>query len=260
MARPATDRARARVTTLALLGALSLGACDSGSAAGSNSAPSGSDGSLPQGSKPVKLDPADFTVDITNQYWPMKPGQRWVYRETDAEGHVQRGETTVLDRTEKIAGIEARVVHDVLTDQDGSLVEDTTDWYAQDSQGNLWYLGEKTAEYENGQVSSTEGTWRTGEDDAQAGIILPAEPRPGLKYRQEYRADQAEDKAIVLSTSEQAQTPTGTYKNALLTRDTTPLEPDLVELKWYAPGVGLVLTVTSSGGADREELVEAPSG
>src|SRR4051812_30282679 len=208
---------------------------------------------LPQGGDPVELDPAEFTTDITNTYWPMKPGQTWRYRESDADGNVYRGETTVQGGTAMVDGIGARAVLDVLTTEDGSLVEKTTDWYAQDSDGNLWYLGEQTAEYKNGQVSSTEGSWRAGEHGAQAGVILPAAPRPGLAYRQEYRAGEAEEQAVVLSTAEQVQSPTGIYKKALLTRETTPLEPDLVELKWYAPGVGLVLTLTSSGGADREE-------
>jgi hypothetical protein len=221
--------------------------------------PAASPAALPQGGDPVDLDPAEFTTDITNTYWPMKPGQTWRYRESDADGNVYRGETTVQGGTAMVDGIGARAVLDVLTTEDGSLVEKTTDWYAQDSDGNLWYLGEQTAEYKNGQVSSTEGSWRAGEHGAQAGVVLPAAPRPGLAYRQEYQAGEAEDQAVVLSTSEQVQSPTGIYKKALLTRETTPLEPDLVELKWYAPGVGLVLTLTSSGGADREELVEAPA-
>jgi hypothetical protein len=215
---------------------------------------------LPQGDESVRLDPADFTVDVTNRYWPMKPGDHRVYEETDAQGVVHRGETTVLDQTRKVAGIEALVLHDVLTDQSGALLEDTTDWYAQDSAGNVWYLGEQTAEYRNGQVTSTEGSWETGVDGAQAGIAVPSAPRPGMEYRQEYLADEAEDRAIVLSTDEQAQAPTGTYTGALLTRDTTPLEPDLVELKWYAPGVGPVLTLTPSGEVSREVLVQAPAG
>jgi hypothetical protein len=255
--RAPADRRRGRIVALAAAGALSLSAC-TGSFPTATAAATPS--ALPQGNEPARLDPDDFTVDITNQYWPMKPGQRSVSRETDIEGNTLRGETTVLDRTEKIDGIRARVVHDVVTDVDGNLVEDTTDWFAQDKDGNLWYLGEQTAEYENGKVISTKGSWRTGKNGAQAGILLPADPSPGVKYREEFRSGEAEDQAIVLSTSEQAQTPTGIYKNALLTRNTTPLEPDLVELKWYARGVGLVLTLTPSGGTDREEMVKAPGG
>ncbi|HEY4630164.1 MAG TPA: hypothetical protein VIG96_02565 [Blastococcus sp.] len=252
--RAATDCRRA--VTLAALGALLLTACGGAAATGSST---GGTPDLPQGSRQVTLDPRAFTVQVTNRYWPMKPGDRWVYEESDQDGTVTHDEASVLDRTEKIGGIEALAVHDLAT-QNGVTVEDTTDWYAQDSAGNLWYLGEQTAEHANGQVSSTEGSWRYGEDGAQAGIALPAKAEAGLEYRQEYLAGEAEDQAIVLSTSEQAQTPTGIYTDALLTRDTTPLEPDLVELKWYAPGVGPVLTLTPSGEQTREELVQAPAG
>jgi hypothetical protein len=238
-----------------VVGVLGLAACGG---SGGTGAAVASPASLPQGGEQVRLDPADFTVDITHRFWPMKPGDRWVYEETDGEGAVTHDEVTVLDRTEKIDGIEARVVHDLAT-QDGVTVEDTTDWYAQDSRGNLWYFGEKTASYQNGTVTSTSGSWTAGKDGAQAGIILPAVPRVGMTYRQEYRKDQAEDRALILSTSEQAQTESGTYKDALLTRDTTPLEPDLVELKWYVPGVGPVLTLTPSGEVSREQLVTAPN-
>jgi hypothetical protein len=252
--RTPTRSPRGRMLALATLGALVLSACGGGSEPAAQQTTS-----LPRGSEPVTLDPADFTVNVTNKYWPMKKGDRWVYEERDEKGTLTRDEVTVLDRTEKINGIEALVVHDVAS-QDGVPIEDTTDWYAQDSEGNLWYLGEQTTEYQNGQPSSTEGSWEYGVDGAQAGVLLPAEPKPELEYRQEYLKGEAEDKAIVLSTSEQAQTPTGTYHDALLTRDTTPLEPELVELKWYAPGVGPVLTLTPSGEQTREQLVEAPGG
>ena len=186
----------------------------------------------------------------------MKPGDRWISSETDGKGDVLRVEVTVQDGTYTVAaGIEARVVHDQVT-RAGAVVEDTLDWYAQDADGNIWYLGEKTAEYENGQVVSTAGSWEAGVDGAQPGIAVPADPRPGLSYRQEYLKGQAEDHGAVLSTTEQVGVPTGIYQGALLTRDTTKLEPDLVELKVYAPGIGPVLTLESSGGAGREELIE----
>ncbi len=132
---------------------------------------------LPQGSQPVTLDPAEFSADIDHPYWPMTPGARWVYRETDGEGGEQRVVVTVTDQTRTVAGIEARVVHDVVT-EDGELVEDTYDWYAQDDQGNVWYLGEDTKEYENGEVTTTAGSWEAGVDGAQAGILLPAARSP----------------------------------------------------------------------------------
>jgi hypothetical protein len=134
--------------------------------------------------------------------------------------------------------------------------EDTRDFYAQDGDGNLWYLGEQTTEYPPGEPVSTEGSWEAGVDGGQPGIAVPADPRPGLGYRQEYLAGQAEDRAVVLSTDEKVQTPTGTYTGALLTRETTALEPDVAELKFYVPGVGQVLTLQTSGGSEREALVE----
>jgi hypothetical protein len=253
--RARAEASRGRTVALATLGALSLSACGGGSARDPGSAGTSSPAPLPQGGESVELDPADFTVDITNRYWPMKPGDRWVSSETDGKGDVLRVEVTVQDTTYTVAdGIEARVVHDLVT-RNGTTVEDTTDWYAQDADGNIWYVGEKTAEYENGKVATTEGSWEAGVDGAQPGIAVPAHPRPGMTYRQEYLAGEAEDQGAVLSTDEQVGVPTGIYSGALMTRDTTALEPDLVELKFYVPGIGPVLTLESSGGAGREELV-----
>jgi hypothetical protein len=251
-----TELRRRGAGAAALLAAAALPACGSDpSPAGATPSPSAA--ALPQGDEPVELDPADFTVEITNPWWPMEVGDRWVYEEADGEGGVQRVEVTVLDRTTTVAaGIEARVVHDLVT-EDGAVVEDTLDWYAQDTDGNLWYLGEETAEYEDGKVVSTEGSWEAGVDGAQAGILLPADPQPGTGYRQEYLAGEAEDEALVLSVDEMAEAPAGAWSGALLTRDTTPLEPDVAELKFYAPDVGPVLVLQTSGGSSREALVES---
>jgi hypothetical protein len=205
---------------------------------------------LPVGSEPVELDPADFTVEIDNPYWPMRPGSRWVYREGE-----QRVVVTVTLETKRIMGIEARVVHDVVT-ENGELVEDTYDWYAQDGDGNVWYLGEDTKEYENGEIKSTAGSWEAGVDGAQPGIVVPADPEVGMKYRQEYLEGEAEDAAEVLSLDERVRVPFGAFEDVLQTKDTTPLEPDLVEHKFYAKGVGPILAKTVSGGSGREELVE----
>src|SRR3712207_4443508 len=125
---------------------------------------------LPQGSEPSRLDPADFTTTIDNPWWPMKPGTRWVYRETDTTGSEQKVVITVTDRTKTVAnGIEARVVRDVVS-ENGTPVEITDDWYAQDKAGNVWYLGEDTAEYENGKLANHNGSWEAGVDGAQPGI------------------------------------------------------------------------------------------
>ena len=130
---------------------------------------------LPQGSDAVTLEPADFVARIDNPYWPMPPGTRWVYRESDTEGNAQRVKVTVIDRTREIMGIAATVVHDKVTEH-GELVENTFDWYAQDACGNVWYMGENTKEYEDGEVVTTAGSWEAGVDGAQPGVIMPADP------------------------------------------------------------------------------------
>jgi hypothetical protein len=205
---------------------------------------------LPQGSEPVDLDPANFTTEIDNPYWPMRPGARWVFRSSD-----ERIEVTVTDKEKKVEGVDAVVLRDVVKDNQGELVEVTDDWYAQDTEGNVWYLGEDTKEYKNGKVVSTAGTWESGVDGAEAGIIIPAKPRPGLSYRQEYYEGEAEDSAKVLAVNAKATVPFGTFDDCLKTEDTTPLEPSVIEHKYYARDVGPVLRESASGGG-REELVE----
>ena len=210
---------------------------------------------LPQGSAPVQLDPSLFVgVALDHPFWPMAPGSRWVYRETDAEGTEQQVEVTVTGDTKEIIGIPATVVHDLVT-ANGQTVEDTLDWYAQDALGNLWYLGEDTKEYENGEVVSTEGSWEAGVDSAQPGIILPADPQVGQAYRQEYYAGQAEDAAEILALDKHVEVPFGTFDNVLETRDFTPLDPDVEEHKFYARGVGPVEVRQTSGGSSHEVLL-----
>ncbi|MGI8797569.1 MAG: hypothetical protein ACR2IR_13475 [Acidimicrobiia bacterium] len=230
-------------------------------AGGSAGASGGSD--LPRGAEPVELDPADFTTEIDNPYWPMTPGTRWTYREVDEEGKELQVVVVVTTETKKIAnGITARVVRDTVT-QDGQLIEDTFDWYAQDKDDNVWYLGEDTAEFENGQITTKSGSFEAGVDGAEAGIAMPAEPRPGLKYRQEYYKGEAEDNGEVLSTKEMAEVPFGLFKKVLLTKDTITIEPDVLEYKLYAKNVGPVLVLGVSGGGGREELIsvdQAPAG
>jgi hypothetical protein len=221
---------------------------------------SGAAGSLPQGGEPVNLNPAEFTTKITNPYFPLVPGTRMIYRETDTEGTVQRVITHVTKRRKLIAnGITARVVHDVVK-LHGEPVEKTFDWYAQDKAGNVWYLGEDTAEYENGKVTTRAGSFEAGVDGAQAGVIVPADPEVGLAYRQEYYAGEAEDKAEVLSLDEQAEVPFGHFTGVRMTKDINPLEPKLLEYKFYARDVGPVLAIAVSGGTDREELVSYTPG
>jgi len=231
---------------------LALTACGGGGAQSSSSS------SLPQGTKPMKLDPADFTTNIDNPYWPMRPGSHWVYREVE-NGETQRVDVTVLDKTKVLAGITARVVHDQVT-RKGQVLENTYDWYAQDSHGNLWYLGEDTAEYENGKLKTKEGTWAAGVDGAEPGVVVPASPKQGMRYREEYYAGHAEDGAEVLSANSQVQVPFGRFRNAVLTRNFSSIEPTVEEMKLYAKGVGPVMELLVSGGSGRTELLSYTRG
>jgi hypothetical protein len=210
---------------------------------------------LSQGSESITLDPALFVgVPLDHPFWPMAPGSKWTYRETDAEGTEQLVEVTVTGDTKEILGIPATVVHDLVT-EDGENVEDTLDWYAQDTFGNLWYLGEDTKEYDKGKVVSTEGSWEAGVDGAQPGIILPADPQVGMAYRQEYYAGQAEDGAEILALDKHVDVPFGSFDGVLETSDFTPLEPDVEEHKFYARDVGPVEVLQTSGGTSHEQLL-----
>jgi hypothetical protein len=215
---------------------------------------------LPTGSEAIELDPALFAgVPVDNPYWPLARGSHWVYSETDGEGNVSRVEVTVLDETKEILGIQATVVHDVVS-LDGETLEDTLDWYAQDTFGNVWYMGEDTKELENGKVTSTEGSWQAGVDGAQAGVIMPAEPQAGMAYRQEWYTGHAEDTAEVVSLDESVTVPAGAYDHLLKTREHTALEPDVVEEKLYAKGVGEVAANQTAGGTSIEKLLEFTPG
>jgi hypothetical protein len=211
---------------------------------------------LPQGSDPVSLNPDDFSATIDNTYWPMKPGTRWTYREIGEDGEVQNVVVTVTGKTTRIKnGVTARIVRDTVR-LDGKVIEDTFDWYAQNADGSIWYLGEDTAEFEHGRIASREGSFEAGVHGAQAGVIIPADPKPGQAYRQEYLKGEAEDNGEVLSTHEMADVPAGHFKGMLLTKDTNGVEPDVLEYKLYAPGVGPVLTLGVAGDVGREELVK----
>jgi len=244
-----------RLTTLALAClVLVLGACgddDSGNGSQNTTAAAGGDSSLPQGSDPVNLDPADFTTEIDNPYWPMTPGNRWVSRSSE-----ERIVVEVTDRRKTVTGgIEAAVVRDTVTDNNGDLVEVTDDWYAQDRDGNIWYLGEDVKDYKGGKVVSTGGSWEHGVDGAVAGIAIPADPQRGVTYRQEYYEGEAEDRAEVLSVDARVIVPAGEFEGCLQTSDTTPLEPGVEERKYYARGVGPVLNEKVSPERFREELL-----
>jgi hypothetical protein len=210
---------------------------------------------LPTGADPVNLDPANFSADITNPYWPMKQGTRWTYASAEAGNPRQDIVIVVTEATKKLAnGITARVVRDTARSK-GQIMEDTLDWYAQDAEGNVWYMGEQTAEFEKGKIVSKAGSWEAGVDGAQPGIMLPAQPQAGQKYRQEYKKGEAEDNGEVLATNHLVEVKAGSYEDAMVTMDTSTIEPDVVEYKFYGQGIGPLLAIDVSGGAGREELV-----
>jgi hypothetical protein len=182
------------------------------------------------------IDPANFVDNVTNPYFPLVVGSTYVY-EGNRDGVPRRAEVTVAADTKMIMGVKCVVTRDVVT-SNTSLVEKTTDWYAQDKDGNVWYFGEDTAEYTNGAVSSTAGTWLAGVDGAQPGIIMQAHPKVGDAYRQEYRPKIAEDYAKVLETTNSAPWPTGNYTNIVVTEDTDLLDATKLEHKSYGPGIG----------------------
>jgi hypothetical protein len=256
-----------RMVLLVILATASLAAagCGDSNGGGANvraSSDSQAGGNLPQGNEPVNLDPENFTTKIDNRYWPMSPGSKWVYSETDTKGTNQKVVVEVTDKTKMIAnGIETRVIRDTVS-ENGVPVEITDDWYAQDRTGNVWYLGEYVTNYENGKVVDHGGSFEAGVDGAQPGIAMPANPEPGLSYRQEYYKGEAEDKAAVITVGEeQVQVPYGYFnKDVLMTRDLVPTEPKVQELKFYAPGVGPLLSVHTDGAGGRAELVSYSQG
>jgi hypothetical protein len=198
----------------------------------------------------TQLDPAQFTTAIDHPFWPMVPGSRWVYREVGGDGERQV-EVTVTWRTRTVLGIEARVVHEVVTQQ-GRLQKASEDWFAQDRQGNLWQLGEAGREYHVGRPRWAAESWQAGVGGAQAIIVVPGHPNLGTVYRPEGAAA-----TQVLSAGTRASVPYGSFDHLVITKESsTPQEPKRVEHEFYARGVGPVLAITVSGGSGREELVE----
>ncbi len=202
--------------------------------------------------------PEDFVSVIDNKFFPLIPGTIFFYEGT-TDGVPTSNETLVTRQTRKILGVTTTVVHDRVY-EDGVLVEDTFDWYAQDVDGNVWYFGEDSKELDrDGNVISTAGSWEAGVNGAQPGIIMEADPRVGDRYQQELAEGVAEDMARVLSLDEFACVTYGCFDDLLVTREWSPLERGVAEDKYYAEDVGFILGIMVKGGDERTELVRITS-
>jgi hypothetical protein len=244
-----------RFASLTLAGALVAGCAGQPAPSGSASEPPRNPAPYIKG-KPYQpaFEPGGFVQGIDNPYLPFQPGTTLIYQGV-SNGERERVEVTTTDETKEILGITATVVRDQVFVA-GELAEDTFDWYAQDRAGNVWYLGEDTKEYENGKVVTTAGSWEAGVDGAQPGVVMLGDPRPGDTYRQEYYRGEAEDVGSVVALDESVTVPQGAFNEVLVTEDWTPLDPKLLENKFYARGVGVVFERLVKGGEEALRLVK----
>ena len=191
-----------------------------------------------------EIDANDFSAStvITNQYFPLPPGKKFIYEGSSEEGE-ERVEEMRLDETITIMGIEW-VVDNFKGFVDDELVEEAWDWYAQKNDGSVWYFGEAVDNYENGVLVNHDGSWKAGVDGALPGTIMLAEPRNGVKYREEFFEGEAEDQAQIIHTGKTVSIDFGTFENCIVTRNWTKLEPGLIEEKIYAPGVGVIREIS----------------
>jgi hypothetical protein len=203
---------------------------------------------------PAAVDPTDFTSPVSNPYFPLEVGRVAILRGSE-DGTRLHERVTVTTRTKTIQGVTATVVSDVQF-VDGVLEERTRDWYATDDSGNVWYLGEATAEYDrHGHIVSTEGSWQAGVDGARAGIVMPSDPRPTIAYRQEFLRGEAEDQAWIVARRARATVAYGTLDHLVRSFEWSRLEPGVMDAKLYALDLGIVKEATIVGGTERLELV-----
>jgi hypothetical protein len=208
---------------------------------------------LPAGASPP-FRPDTFVARVDNPWFPLAPGTVYVYRGVK-DGKPSRDVVTVTRATRVIQGVPATAVRDLLY-VGGRLEERTTDWYAQDGAGNVWYLGEATAELDaKGRVTTREGSWLAGVAGAKPGIYMPAQPAVGVSGRQEYLRGHAEDHFRVRALNAKVSVPALSSTHALLTEEWTPLEPGVLDHKLYVRGVGTVLDQTVKGGDERSALI-----
>jgi hypothetical protein len=202
------------------------------------------------------VDPTDFVAAVDNPYFPLTPGTTYVFEGT-RDGKGQRDEFAVTDETKVVMGVRSVVVRDTATRiADGTLIEKTDDWFAQDRDGNVWYMGEDTKTFDaKGNVKSTEGSWEAGVDGALPGIVMPADPQAPATYRQEFYPGQAQDMAWIVDLNQSVKVPFRRFDDVLETLEWSPLEPDVIEKKYYAAGVGLVFSTSAAGEVEDAKLV-----
>jgi hypothetical protein len=234
-----------RIVSIALAAALAAGLVVAGAGAGTSAPPSG-------------VDPSNFTDPKPNPYFPLEPGTVSIYRGTeDNERLLER--LTITNDTKVIQGVTTTVVHDIIW-ANGRLAEKTTDWYAPDNDGDVWYFGEATAVYdEQGHVITTEGSWEAGVNGAFAGTIMPADPHPTDAYRQEIYRGHAEDQAWIVQRHARVRVPYGRFDQVVQSFEWTRLEPHVMAAKLYAPGLGIVREFDVVGGTELLELVKVRS-
>ncbi len=188
--------------------------------------------------------PANFTHVVSNPYLPLVPGTTFLFMEKEGR-EMRENKITVTHDTKTILGVKCVVVRETVT-LDGVLKEDTLDWFAQDRAGTVWYFGEATREFKSGGRVLTAGSWEAGVNGAQPGIVMPARPRIGERYRQEYAANEAEDVGQIAALDETVTVPFGTFTGCVRTREWSMLESGTAK-KWYAKGVGLVRAEATGG-------------
>ena len=198
------------------------------------------------------FEPDDFVGVVDNAYFPLPVGRTLVYSGIK-DGQSQRDVVTVTSQSKVILGVTATVVSDV-ADHDGTVLERTSDWYAQDKQGNVWYLGEDTVHFLANGKGDASGSWEAGVKGAQPGIIMHAKPQIPDAYRQEFFAGEAEDTAWIVNLGGTVSVPYGKVRNVLTTLEATRLEPGAYDQKVYGPGIGIVLEQSLTGDPEVAKL------
>jgi hypothetical protein len=257
--------ARTRWTTLvtaaiaiapAALLAAGCGSSGGGSSSTSATSASASDLAPITGTYSPSIDPANFVSTIDNKYFPLIPGTGFHYKGVAEDGKTpQTDDMVVTNQTKKILGVDATVVNDTVSSH-GKPIEKTYDWYAQDKDGNVWYMGEDTRELDHGKFVKQSDSWEGGVDGAQPGIIMPGDPQRGVAYRQEYYPGHALDQAKVLGSGGPVKVPQGSYKQTLKTSETSPkIDPGINEQKYYVAGVGDIKEQTVKGDQEQIQLI-----